>query len=721
MGGLPRLSEESKESCEGFLTADECLKALKGMKNGKTPGGDGLPKEFYITFFHLFGEDFVEMINDCYLIGELTESQRVGLITLICKNQEKAHLLGFWRPISLLNVDYKIVSKALSFRLRGVLGEIIHADQTCAILGRSIVDSVHCIRNIYDFCDQKDLGCAFVNIDQSKAFDRVSHDFLFRALRAFGFGDGFISWIRLLYNNVSSSVIANGFISDPFSVKRSVRQGCSLSPMLYVICIEPFACRIRSDPHILGLKLPGRGEEVKIIQYADDNTIVVTSKQSIQKIFTVSELYGLASGAKINRDKSCGLWLGKWKRESTTFANIKWETCVKLLGFRVGCGDLYKENWDIVLKKFVTALNDFKGRNLSFRGRAIISDVMGASKIWYLGWFLAMPDKWLKSFNSQLFKFIWKDKVETIKRDTMINMYFEGGAGVVDIESKLHAERIMHVKSLIYGDYAKWHSFAIYWIGYDIRKLKPEFASNLLPHSVFRPPFYDNVVRSLDLLLSIDPDFSLEDATVKSVYWKLISAKQKPSKVMVRHPTLDFTEIFPSLYDDFNSPELRDLNFRIVNDILPVGDFLYRRNISLLISCAFCNYRLATVDHLFVDCAFAKRLWSYVRDIVYNMFEYRFPVTKDIIVFHKIVDDLDLEEELLFSMAKHCIWLARNRLKFDHVRVNFEDIRNMFLRKLKSRCIVDSVRLSLEDFTKRWSKGRTIANVSRSGIVDFLL
>ena len=132
---------------------------------------------------------------------------------------------------------------------------IVSSDQTCAVMGRSILDSVHTLKRAYCYCEQKDLGCAFVSLDQSKALDRVSHEFLFPVLKAFGFGDSFISWIKLLYTN-KSSVIAHGFSSHEVLVQRSVQQGCSLSPILYVLCTEQFACRIRADLHIEGLRVP---------------------------------------------------------------------------------------------------------------------------------------------------------------------------------------------------------------------------------------------------------------------------------------------------------------------------------------------------------------------------------------------------------------------------------------------------------------------------------
>jgi hypothetical protein len=245
---LPCLSEESALRCEGSITIDECEKAIKQMSNFKTPGLDGLPKEFYAFAFKYIGKAFVRFLNRCCCEGLLPPSQRQGLITLICKDPANADTLKNWRPISLLNTDYKILSKVLTLRLRKIIVEIIHPDQTCSIPGRTIQDNVHLIRNLVEYTNDKNMPAAIISLDQSKAFDRVSHEYLFNVLRTFGFKSHFISLVKLLYTDVESRVLVNGYISNELPVQRSVRQGCSLSPLLYVLCIEPFAHRIRMDP-----------------------------------------------------------------------------------------------------------------------------------------------------------------------------------------------------------------------------------------------------------------------------------------------------------------------------------------------------------------------------------------------------------------------------------------------------------------------------------------
>ena len=98
---LKSLTEDQSKLCEGILSKTECQKALFDMKNGKSPGIDGLPKEFYCIFWNFLGDSFVNMANTCFNNNSLSASQKLGVISLICKNQEKAHLLNYWRPVTL--------------------------------------------------------------------------------------------------------------------------------------------------------------------------------------------------------------------------------------------------------------------------------------------------------------------------------------------------------------------------------------------------------------------------------------------------------------------------------------------------------------------------------------------------------------------------------------------------------------------------------------------
>ena len=280
------------------------------------------------------------------------------------------------------------------------------------------------------------MNCAFVSLDQSKAFDRVDHHFLFSVLEAFGFGPSFIKWVKLLYSNISSLVVANGFISDEFSILRGVRQGCGMSPLLYVLSIEPFAAQIRCDPHICGLHLPGSGVEAKILQYADDTTCIVTTKASIQKVFLVAELFGEASGSVLNRAKCSGVWLGGFKGSVEKPGGISWSNdTIKVLGVLLGHLNVEEVNWDKVLIKFKASLADSKSRFLSFFGRATLVNVVACSKLWYVGAALVLPAKYLVLFNKAMFSYVWQGRPESLKRDMLYNSVLDAGLGWFILET----------------------------------------------------------------------------------------------------------------------------------------------------------------------------------------------------------------------------------------------------------------------------------------------
>ena len=144
--------------------------------------------------------------------GILPESLRTGLITLLYKGGDPA-IIGNWRPITLLSVDYKIWAKAMVMRLRGVLGGLIHPDQTCGVQGRSGAMTLALVRDTLSWVDQRGLPLAVLNLDQEKAFDRVSHRFLARVMGRMGFGPGFMRWVGLVYTDVHSRVVVRGEMS----------------------------------------------------------------------------------------------------------------------------------------------------------------------------------------------------------------------------------------------------------------------------------------------------------------------------------------------------------------------------------------------------------------------------------------------------------------------------------------------------------------------------
>ena len=284
-----RLTSNESKLCEGDLTIKECSKALSNMPSAKSPGVDGLPAEFYRRFWTLLGPDLVEVYNFCYRHGRLCKSQRQGAITLLYKKGDCLDPAN-WRPITLLCVDYKIAAKALGNRLLQVIASVVSPDQSCGIPGRSPAENVRLLLDVACYADQNNIGGAIVSLDQEKAFDRVEISFLMKVLERMGFGPSFRNWIGLLYTDVHSPVSVNGFLTEFFPVTRGVRQGCPLSPLLYVLVMESLSSAVQADIHIDGFPLPGGNNVVKISQYADDTSSFVCSDASACAIWPVCEV-----------------------------------------------------------------------------------------------------------------------------------------------------------------------------------------------------------------------------------------------------------------------------------------------------------------------------------------------------------------------------------------------------------------------------------------------
>ena len=169
---LPTVSEETNRELEGPLTEAELFAALQSVQGGKAPGIDGLPSEFYRVFWTELKDDLLGVFSESFEDLSLPQSCRRAVLTLLPKKGDLQQIRN-WRPVSLLCSDYKLLSKALANRLKNVMEQLIHQNQTYCVPGRSIVDNVSLIRDILEASGSLGLDAGLVSLDQEKAFDRV--------------------------------------------------------------------------------------------------------------------------------------------------------------------------------------------------------------------------------------------------------------------------------------------------------------------------------------------------------------------------------------------------------------------------------------------------------------------------------------------------------------------------------------------------------------------
>jgi len=256
---IPKLSDEDRDSLEGLLSYDECKEVLETFQADKAPGEDGFTAEFYKYFFELVGNDLIASFNEAQVKGELSISQRRGVITLTPKEDGSLLDLSNWRPITLLNVDFKIAAKAIAKRIEQVLPNLIHPDQTGFVKGslRYIGENIRLIADVMETTKSQNLAGILTSLDFRKAFDSLEWPFIMKTLDYF--------------NNIESTVINNGFRMNWFKTSKGVRQGCLLSPYLFILLSEILSNKNREDPKIKGIKI--YENEIKLSQFADDTTL----------------------------------------------------------------------------------------------------------------------------------------------------------------------------------------------------------------------------------------------------------------------------------------------------------------------------------------------------------------------------------------------------------------------------------------------------------------
>ena len=184
---LPVINNDIFNLCENDLTEDELLISLKSIQNYKTPGSDGLTKEFYETFWNEIKYVFLKSLKQAEEKGQLSISQRQAVIKLVEKKDRDKRYIKNRRPISLLNVDTKIISKGLTAKLKKTIPTIISSNQTSYVNKRCISESGHLISDIIEVCKKQNIGGYLVTMDIEKAFGSLVHDFLVTVLNKFGF------------------------------------------------------------------------------------------------------------------------------------------------------------------------------------------------------------------------------------------------------------------------------------------------------------------------------------------------------------------------------------------------------------------------------------------------------------------------------------------------------------------------------------------------------
>ena len=460
---VTKLSDIQSGQLEGLLTYTEISDTLSKMKNDKSPGLSGFSADFFKVFWKQLGHFVLRSLNYGYEMGNLSITQRQGIITCIPKDNKPKQFLKNWRPLTLLDTVYKIASGSIANRFKLVLNDIISNDQTGFLKGRFIGENTRLIYDMLQYTEENDIPGLLILIDFEKAFDSLSWSFIHKALRFLNFGKSIRKWIEVFYTNITSSVIQNGHLSSFFEISRGCRQGDPLSPYIFIICAEFLANKIRQNKNIKGINV--RNSEHKISQYADDTSVFLDgSEKSLKALLKELEYFARISGLKVNFDKTQLVWIGSKKFDQNSI-KTKWKLIwgkqtFKMLGinFNTDLTKMIKENYMQKVKTLESMIKQWERRSLTPLGK--ITAIKGLMIPAFNHLFFTLPNPGqpvIDYINSILFNFLWGNKVK-IKKNVVIKQYTEGGLKMVNLQAFIEALKLTWIRRLLNTD-RKWQDF----------------------------------------------------------------------------------------------------------------------------------------------------------------------------------------------------------------------------------------------------------------------
>lgn len=439
LSSTPRAQSDNPDlsTLELDLTQKELLDALRTLKKEKAPGPDGFTVEFYTHFHKLLLPKLHALVLEFLTSGISSDSFSDAYICLIPKDGKDPQHCKNYRPISLVNVDYKIFSKALALRMDNYLPGLLGKEQSGFVKGRLLTDNTRLFFNVLSKASHASYPLAAIALDAEKAFDRVEWPYMFQTLKWFGFGPKIVSMISLLYFRPRAAICANGDVSAYFPLGRGVRQGCPLSPFLFNLALEPFLLRLRQNENIHGFRF--KESHIKMAAYADDVLLFISQPQSsIPAFLQEVDSFSHVSGYKLNKDKCEILPLTKFSFKADFSASgFKWSSqSIKYLGlqFTPSISGTISRCMEECTQRLSTLTTKWHPLYLSWWGRLDTIKMMLSPIILYTlsNIPLSIPAKYFKKFNSILSSFLWGKKKARMSIANLSRPKVEGGVNFPD-------------------------------------------------------------------------------------------------------------------------------------------------------------------------------------------------------------------------------------------------------------------------------------------------
>lgn len=651
----------------GEIKKEEVDLAITQLNKGKTPGPDGFPAEFYISFHKELSGLMSSVFNEGIEFNNMYQEFYEGTIKLLYKKGDENEINN-WRQVTLMNIEYKILAKVLMNRLETTLDKIINTEQTCAIKGRNMWDNLCTIRELVSKKELNNSGFYILAMDQKKAFDTISREYLWAVLKEYNFPENYINMVKLLYAKSMVKISVNGNLTEKIDIFRGVKQGCPLSAALYVLAINPLLTTLKKEESLTGVILNPKVPRCVVSAFADDVTVFIKNQDELNKVYEYFNMYEKVSGASLNHTKTEAIWIGNEKDKN--FINIELKNEIKILGIFIDNDNCAENNWNKKIEEAIDETNKFQNWNVSYREKVELIKILVLSKLMFLSIVFPPNEMIITKLNKLCIKTIWGNNREVTKRSFVYKSKENGGLGAFEIGDKLKISYCKHVKECIEKD-SKWIGNKTDW-----EKIKGIKRKKI--------PYYKLIYSDfIEKYKFLNLDWKTQSS--KLLYKKMADFKYGEK---IKFHNCSDTEN-ENLIDLLNQKMLpgkhRDRLWLSALGRLPVrGVVKWSCNIKTT-ACPMPNCMATeTVGHLLIDCYRSREVWD-----TFKKYGLDIDLTREHIIYGTFNLDKTCKKRIAYwiciCIIINQIWVTRCKMTTENSFIASDKVIKQCIVKLKQR------------------------------------
>jgi hypothetical protein len=453
-----RLSDDECQILEAPLTADELARSIKSMNGNKSPGPDGWPAAFFQVAPDIFAQILLLVFN--YQLdkhGIMLPHQRRSAVALLYKAGDRADP-GNFRPIALMAVEVKVLSRVLAYRLSRVVAKIVDISQAGFIKDRYMTDHILTIQCLQHLATRTGSSWFATFLDFSKAYDKVRQAFLFEVMSRINIGPSFLRWVHLLYKRPNVHLSINGSLGPAIRPNQGVKQGCPLSCLLFDLYLEPLGDMLRAEPQH-GIYTSPTAAPMTSMFFADDSTLLSHSLDSRDAQLAIVDKFCTASGASLNVAKCVTLPLDSnmevlLEDGAPGIKLARAGQSIKFLGAHLGIDLPATHHSKTISDKFLESFTLWSCRARTLRGRNVLASSMVLSKLWHVSYVSLVPPDLLATWQRTLNKFVLgqRDLSSSHYRPLLNSMWLHDrglGLSVPHLESVIRSQRLRLLQRLL--------------------------------------------------------------------------------------------------------------------------------------------------------------------------------------------------------------------------------------------------------------------------------